>query len=258
MPGEHAGHRRRMRERFMSQGLEGFAPHEVLELILFYAIPQRNVNELAHRLMAHFGTLHGVLEAPVEELVKVEGIGEYAATLISLFLQVATQVEQSRAGERETLGSRSAAKEHCKRLLTGFREEHFYMVCLNGQMQVICDAFITRGSLSEVPTYPRLVVNTALRHNAHTVVLCHNHPGGSLEPSEQDVEMTIMLKNILAAVEVMVADHIIVADGQTLSMSTGGYLNYAKSTERTCGQAADSSGEVRVQAQRKRKGTKES
>lgn len=85
MAGEHAGHRQRMRERFLAGGLEGFADHEVLELMLFYAIPQRNVNPLAHRLLDRFGTLHAVLEAPVEELMKVEGVGQYAALLLSLF-----------------------------------------------------------------------------------------------------------------------------------------------------------------------------
>ena len=96
MAGEHAGHRQRMRERFLTGGLEGFADHEVLELMLFYAIPQRNVNPLAHRLLDRFGTLHAVLEAPVEELMKVEGVGQYAALLLSLFSHAARRLEMSR------------------------------------------------------------------------------------------------------------------------------------------------------------------
>ena len=95
MAGEHAGHRQRMRERFRAGGLEGFADHEVLELMLFYAIPQRNVNPLAHRLLDRFGTLHAVLEAPVEELMKVEGVGQYAALLLSLFSHAARRLEMS-------------------------------------------------------------------------------------------------------------------------------------------------------------------
>ena len=93
MAGEHAGHRQRMRERFRTQGLDGFAPHEVLELMLFYAIPQKNVNPLAHRLLERFGTLHGVLQASVEQLMQVDGIGETAATLLSLFAHSARQLE---------------------------------------------------------------------------------------------------------------------------------------------------------------------
>ena len=92
MAGEHAGHRQRMRERFLAGGLEGFADHEVLELMLFYAIPQRNVNPLAHRLLDRFGTLHAVLEAPVEELMKVEGVGQYAALLSSLGVAMADHI----------------------------------------------------------------------------------------------------------------------------------------------------------------------
>lgn len=109
MAGEHAGHRQRMRERFRAGGLEGFADHEVLELMLFYAIPQRNVNPLAHRLLDRFGTLHAVLEAPVEELMKVEGVGQYAALLLSLFSHAARRLEMSRENTGKLICNRGMA-----------------------------------------------------------------------------------------------------------------------------------------------------
>ena len=135
MAGEHQGHRARMRERFLKQGLDGFADHEVLELILFYAIPQRNVNPLAHALLERFGSFHAVLEASREELLKTDGVGEYAASLLALFAAVSARLPQSRAGEKEMLRNRKGAQEHCLRLLRGLRREHMYVVCLNGQMQ---------------------------------------------------------------------------------------------------------------------------
>ena len=98
MAGEHAGHRQRMRERFLCGGLDGFADHEVLELMLFYAIPQRNVNPLAHRLLERFGTLHAVLEASVADLMKVEGVGRHTALLLNLFSHAARRLEMSREG----------------------------------------------------------------------------------------------------------------------------------------------------------------
>lgn len=144
MAGEHAGHRQRMRERFLAGGLEGFADHEVLELMLFYAIPQRNVNPLAHRLLDRFGTLHAVLEAPVEELMKVEGVGQYAALLLSLFSHAARRLEMSRENTGKLICNRGMAEKHAVRLLQGLRTEHFYAVCLDGRMQLIADELISR------------------------------------------------------------------------------------------------------------------
>ena len=132
MAGAHDGHRGRMRERFRREGLNGFADHEALELMLFYAIPQRNVNPLAHALLERFGSFHGVLEASEEELCRVEGVGEYAAVLLHLFAAVGRRVEESRAGQREKLRNRMEAQEHCRRLLAGRRQEAFYVVCLDG------------------------------------------------------------------------------------------------------------------------------
>lgn len=252
MSGEHAGHRQRMRERFLAQGLNGFAPHEVLELILFYAIPRQNVNPLAHRLIEHFGSLHGVLDAPVEELAKVEGVGQSAAVLLNLFSQVARQLEVSRGKELEKLENRFRAEEHCRRLLSGLKQEHLYAVCLNGQMQVICDVLVAKGTLGEVPAYPRLVAEIVLRHNAHAVVLCHNHPGGQVTPSQADIDSTFALSHLLAGLGVALADHIIVCGNQTLSMSASGCFTHIFPGQESV-QAASSAGEVRIADQMRRK-----
>ncbi len=253
MAGEHAGHRQRMRERFRTQGLDGFADHEVLELLLFYAIPQRNVNPLAHELLAHFGSLHGVLDAPVEALAQAPGVGEYAATLLSLFSHVSRRLEKSRQAERKVLKNRGDAQRHCLQLLNGQRLEHFYTVCLDAQMRIVSDALIARGSLGEVPAYPRLVVEAALRYNAYCVVLCHNHPGGSLVPSQQDVEVTRKLAELLEGVGISVADHIIVADGEALSMVNCGLLTRSLEDDRLLTRVADAAGEVRIRSELQKK-----
>lgn len=255
MAGEHAGHRQRMRERFQAHGLNGFADHEVLELMLFYAIPQRNVNPLAHKLINHFGTLHGVLEAPVADLVKVEGVGEYAATLLSLFSHAARRLEQSRENSGEPILNHRMAEKHALRLLRGLRLEHFYVVCLNGEMRLLADELISRGSIDEVAAYPRLVAEAVLRHNAHSVVLCHNHPGGSPIPSMQDVEVTRELGVMLSKIGVAMADHIIVAGNETLSMASCGLIIREQQYGRIVSRVADSAGETLIRAKlvRKRK-----
>ena len=228
MAGEHAGHRQRMRERFLANGLEGFADHEVLEFLLFYAIPRQNTNPLAHRLLKSFGSLHAVLDASPAELARVEGIGERAAVLMSLFSHTARRLQQSRMKDRDTLANRSLAKLHCAHLLRGLREECFYVVCLGGQMQVLGDVLISRGTVDEVQAYPRKVAEAILRHNARSVLLCHNHPGGSSVPSHQDVQVTYELGTLCTSLGVMLADHMIVTETDVLSMVECGIISVTR------------------------------
>ena len=213
-----------MRARYAKQGLEGFASHEVLELLLFYAVPQKNVNPLAHQLLTRFGSLGNVLQAEPEQLRKVNGIGEYTSIYLSLFSQVTHYAQLEKTGERVVISSRRAAEEYCVKLLSGERREVFYVICMNAQMRVLNNVLIAKGSLSDVPAYPRLVAEAALNHNAHSVLLCHNHPGGSSTPSQADVESTRQLGILLHGLEITMADHIIVADGQALSMVASHFI----------------------------------
>lgn len=222
----HDGHRKRMRERFRKDGLDGFAPHEVLELLLFYGRARGDVNPLAHRLLDTFGSLKGVLEARPEQLMSVEGIGEESATLISLMLPMFRRYSACVCEERKRICNRTEATEYCKALLAGWRTEHFYAICLNAAGQVLGQRLIAEGSLTEVAAYPRLVVETALNYNAHSVVLCHNHPSGIPQPSQDDVDTTQDLMKLLGALHITLLDHIVVAGEQTYSMAYHGELNY--------------------------------
>ncbi len=238
----HEGHRQRLRDRFLQEGLDGFAPHEVLELLLCYAIPQRNVNPLAHELLAHFGSLHGVFEAVPEQLQEVEGIGPYAAAFLCLMAPLCRRIEISRMGQKPRLRSRRDAQTYCVNLLSGLRHEHFYLLALDAQMQLIGTVLIGKGSLSEVPAYPRLAVEAAIQYNAHSVILCHNHPCGSTEPSDADLHTTFRLVEVLSGIDVPVMDHMIVADGQAGSMVQMGYISH--DAQAGLPLAADSSGRL--------------
>ena len=221
---EHSGHRQRMRERYNKQGLSGFAPHEVLELLLFYAIPQKNVNPLAHRLIDRFGSLYGVLNASPQQLMQVDGIGEYAATFLALLQDAARQAMRTRAADRAPLSTRQAAVDYCIKLLHGEKRELFYAVCLNGQMETLSAVQIAKGSLSDVPAYPRIVLDAVLTHNAHAVLFCHNHPSGSVMPSAQDLDATRLLSGLLSEIEVVLIDHLIVSEHHAFSMVRNGYF----------------------------------
>lgn len=243
-PHSHGGHRQRLRERFRVNGLDGFAPHEVLELILGFAIPRQDVNPLAHRLIEHFGTLHNVMEASVEELTRVDGIGEYSAVLLALFVQVGRKIADSHAQPRQFLRNRDDVKNCCIQLLKGCRVEHFYAIYLNGQMEVLAKVLIAQGSISEVHSYPRIVADHALRYNAHAVVVCHNHPGGSLVPSAADLGSTIRMQAVLEELEVRFIDHILVAGEQAVSVMLENPMPSLNDDVIARNRAANSAGEV--------------
>ena len=214
----HDGHRRRLRERFRLEGLERFAPHEVLELLLFYARARGDVNPLAHRLLDTFGSLQGVLEASVDELCTVEGVGEETATLLSLMVPMFRRYALCLCEEKPSLNRYRDVEDFCIALLKGLRKERLYVICLSAQMKVLGYRMVAEGSLSEVPAYPRLVVETALNHNAYAVILCHNHPGGEAIPSMGDVDVTRNLEGVLSKLGIALIEHIIVADAQAYSM----------------------------------------
>ena len=214
----HEGHRQRLRERFRRDGLENFAPHEVLELLLFYTRARGNVNPLAHRLLEVFGSLKGVLEAPAEQLMAVEGVGEETASLLAMMVPLFRRYELCLCQQTQKLKHVKDVENYCRALLTGLRKERFYVICINAQMKVLGQRIIAEGDLSEVLAYPRLVVETALNQNAYGVILCHNHPGGEAIPSIGDVDVTVSLEALLAKLGMYLLDHVIVADGKTYSM----------------------------------------
>ena len=220
----HEGHRERMRERFRTEGLDGFAPHEALELLLFYGRARGNVNPLAHELIDAFGSLKGVLEARPEQLMTVKGVGEETATLISMIVPLFRQYQVDVRKELKCITSLRDAKNYCISLLAGWRTERFYVISLSASCRVLGHRLISVGNLSEVSAYPRQIVETALNYNAHAVILCHNHPGGSLEPSSDDTMSTARIQSLLRAMNIALVDHIIVAGDEAHSMAQHGEL----------------------------------
>lgn len=208
-----------MRDRFLQSGdqLSGFAPHEVLELLLFYAVPRVNVNPLAHQLMKEFGSLSAVLSASAEELQAIKGISKSGAVMIMLIRRMMNYVNLERLGERPYIRNVKEAKAFCSALFAGVGEERLYLICLDAQGRVINAVLLFIGTIDEVPAYSRVVVGAAIRYTAHHVVLAHNHPSGVLEPSGKDIEMTEELRDAFMKVDVRLNDHIIYADGECLS-----------------------------------------
>ena len=216
--GVHTGHRARLRERLRREGLASFSEHEVLELLLTYAIPQRDVNPLAHELVARFGSLAGVLEADESELLRVDGVGANAALLLSMMPQLLRRYQMSAQGERPVITNLMQARAYCAPLFWGLKREQLYMVCLNKSGRVLHLALLHTGTVDEVALYPRVVVQTALRYDAHAVLLAHNHPSGVAQPSRADCAATDAVLRALETVGIKAVDHLIFSGDAVYSM----------------------------------------
>ena len=223
----HLGHREKLRNRFIQEkGFDHFEDHQILELLLFYANPRSDTNPIAHKLLETFGSMKGVLEARPEQLAAVPGVGPKAAVLISMVVPLTRVWHRCAMEEPARIGNCREAEHYCLSLLAGERVERFYVVSLNAQCKVLGRRVISEGSLSEVSAYPRLVLETALNYNAHSVLLCHNHPGGTCAPSQDDIASTVLLQRLLNGVGIVLLDHIIVAGDRTYSLIEHGDIDY--------------------------------
>ena len=222
---EHDGHRERMRQRARETDMRGFQPHEVLEFLLMYAIPRRDVNPLAHKLIERFGSLSGVLDARPEELMQVPGVGENAATLLSSLVSVFSAYQRDRWRKRPCLSSRKEAGEFCTALFSRQKVESIVIVCLDVHKAVLAREMLTQGTVSATPLYPREVVAYALRHQAHSVILAHNHPSGDTRPSMDDLRITLEIRDALRTMDITLEDHFIIAGSRFTSLWQTGALS---------------------------------
>ena len=220
----HDGHRERMRKQLKTSGMDSLSDVQVLEVLLYYAAPRGDTNPAAHALLNRFGTLDGVFSAPEAELKKVDGVGDAAAQLIALVPQVARRCLMSRSAQIQVLDTTSKCGRYLLPYFHGEHEEVVYLLCLDAKCKALDCVLIHRGGVNVASIAARKVVKTALDANATSVVLAHNHPSGLALPSQEDKQTTMVLKAALDAVGVVLADHIIVADDDFVSMRDDGIL----------------------------------
>lgn len=225
MASMHDGHRQRLKERFLAEGLENFSDLHVLELLLFYAVPRKDTNPIAHELLQRFGSLRGVLEARPEDLREVSCLGDGAATLLTLV----PQLLQRYLRDSQDLGQILLTTAQCGQYLVPrfflTKEEQVYLLSLDAKCKVLDVRLIQTGSVNTVGVSVRKVVEAALRAGASSVVLAHNHTSGLALPSEADKTTTRRLWEALDAVGIVLADHIIVAGEDFVSMSEDGFFD---------------------------------
>lgn len=214
----HNGHRARLRQRARETGLAGLADHEVLELLLTYAIPRVDTNRTAHRLIHTFGSLSGVLEARYEDLRQVEGVGENAATLLTLFPSLTRRYLLSRTGEKPLLNTSERAGEYGRALFADCRVETLYLLCLDVKCRLLQAVKLAEGTIDRVPVQNREIIRTVLSTQAKNVLMMHNHPSGSLRPTAEDIDLTRRVMHALESIEVLLVDHLIIG--------TDGYFSF--------------------------------
>ena len=220
----HEGHRERMRKQLRQFGMDSLSDVQVLEVLLYYAYARQDTNPMAHALLRRFGSLAGVFEAPVSELVKVPGVGESAAVLIALVPQMERRHLISRAGEQLILSSTALCGQYLVPFFHGAVEEQVYLLCLDAKCKALDCVLVQSGDVNSAGISVRKVLKAALAANATSVVLAHNHPSGVALPSEEDRRATKIVKDALDAVGILLADHIIVADDDFVSLADDGLL----------------------------------
>ena len=219
----HEGHRKRLTERFLRDGLDGFTDIQALELLLFYALPRQDTNPLAHALLEKFGSLDKVLDASVEQLIQVKGIKAHSASLIKLIKEMGRYYEVSKARQERVLTTIDECGDYLKPFFKGRRNETVFLLCLDAKMKVLGCREVGEGSVNYASVPVRRVVEMALEMGASSAVLSHNHPSGIALPSGEDIQTTRRVATALSAVEITLVDHIVVADDDYVSMVQSGY-----------------------------------
>lgn len=214
----HDGHRQRLMQRFRDNGLDEFHSLQVLELILFFSIPRIDTNDLAHALLDRFGSVSRVMDASLDELMEVPGVGKNTATLLHLVKEAGRFYQVDRTKRDSLLQTIDDCGRYLIPYFLGKQRETVYLLCMDASCNAIACREVGEGELNAAVISPRRVVEVALTEKATSVVLAHNHPGGVAIPSPEDVVVTQRLAAALAAVDVVLMDHLIVADNDFVSL----------------------------------------
>lgn len=224
--GIHEGHRGRLKDRFVKSGLDGFQDHNVLELLLFYAIPQRDTNELAHLLMKEFGSLNAVFDADFQDLCNVKGIGQNTAVLIKMIPDLARRYLEGCTTKTDMFTEIAQIGDFLRPKFVGRTNEMVFLLCLDNKGGIVYADFIAEGAINAAPIYVRPILETAMRSRAVSVILAHNHPSGLALPSAQDLQATQTVYKALETAKIRLMDHFVFAGDDYVSLRDSGYFSF--------------------------------
>ncbi|MCK4846444.1 MAG: DNA repair protein RadC [Deltaproteobacteria bacterium] len=218
------GHRERLRERFLKVGIKGFHDYEIVELLLTYAIPRRDVKPLAKLLIARFKGLRGVLDATIDELKSVKGIGENCAIHICLIKEVCAEYLKEKTAAKAVVRGAKDVVDYLHLKLSGEKVEKFLAVYMNTKNEILDFEVLHEGTIDQTIVYPRKAIERAFKHNARSIIFVHNHPSGDPTPSARDRELTRELINAAKGVDIVVHDHIIIGKSGYVSGKDMGWF----------------------------------
>ncbi|MGH1330139.1 MAG: RadC family protein [Paracoccaceae bacterium] len=224
LPSYIKDHRKRLRERFSISGAAALPDYELLELVLFRAIPRQDVKPLARALLDRFGDFNRVLSAPPERLAEVKGIGDAVILELKIVEAAAHRLARARVIQRHAISSWDALLDYCHTTMAHRETEQFRVLFLDRKNVLIADEEQAKGTVDHVPVYPREVVKRALELNASSLILVHNHPSGDPTPSQADITMTMQIRDAAEALDISLHDHLIIGKSTELSFKSEGYL----------------------------------
>lgn len=221
---DHSGHRARMREKYLKSGLDVFAPHEILELMLFYAIPYKNTNDIAKNLISRFGSFDGVLDAPIDSLVDA-GLTENQAIYLKLFPDVTRTYYRAKFDSDDgPIDFDKLPDAISRRFIGNTSQERVLLILLDVKGKEVFSGFINEGNFEATRLSVRSIVRLAMNYGASTAIIAHNHPSGVALPSKEDVMTTLCLRDALSLVDVNLIDHFIVANEECISLAQSGMI----------------------------------
>lgn len=218
------GHRDRLKRRFLKEGLRNFEDYQALELLLFYAIPRKDTSPIARALIQRFGSFSAVLSAPVEELKKVDGMGESSAAFLTMLPEMAAYYLRDVSRFKQQITSTKEAGMYLLPQFIGQSQECIYLLCTDAAGRILHGGFISEGSLDLSSLSVRAVAEIALRVGAISVILAHNHPRGFATPSQSDIHSTHLLQQALQNIGIKLLDHLVVAENDYVSMRESGLM----------------------------------
>jgi DNA repair protein RadC len=217
-------HRQRLKKKFTESGTDAFHDYESLELLLSYAIPQKDVKPLAKELLREFGTLKGIIDAEMSSLEKIKGISTHTAILIKLVKEMGTLYLKEKAREKPQISCTSELLNYCKTYMGGLKDEKFCVIYLDAQNKITEIEAIEEGIVNQAVVYPRKVLENALKQKASAIILVHNHPSGHVKPSDADIRLTKTIQETAKVLDILVHDHVIIGENRFFSFREEGLI----------------------------------
>ena len=213
-----------MRARLLTAGPDSVADHELLEMVLFLAMPRRDTKPIARALLTRFGSFAGAVSAPPSDLRSIDGLGDAGVAALKTIQAAALRLVRAEIVDRPVLENWDRLLDYLMAVLARERVEHFRVLFLDSRNSLLADEAQARGTVNHTPVYPREVVKRALELHASSLILVHNHPSGNPEPSRDDIEMTQQVKQAAAALSITLQDHLIIGNGRWFSFRREGLL----------------------------------